>query len=87
MHAKFNFINGIIKGSIKGMVSPVVSPLDASTLIILTIFEPPWVCAAIGNILTYIMSSSHFGRRHGAEDMMIFSAHGFPHVSNTDIFL
>ena len=45
------------------------------------------VCAAIGNILNYIMSNSDFGRRHGAEDVTMFSAHGLPHVSNNVIFI
>ena len=62
------------------------SPLDSSKLIILITFEPLWVCQAIGNILTSIVSNSNFGKRPGVRDLTIFSSDLFP-MSPTIYFL
>ena len=46
------------------------------------IFESFWVCEALGNILTTIVSNSHFGKRPGPRDMTIFESHVGPHICN-----
>ena len=39
---------------------------DPSKLIILIICDSFWMCDALGNMLTRIVSNSHFGKRLGA---------------------
>ena len=68
------FINGLIKGSIKGMVSPGDRPRP-SKLFYFFISDSLWVYVALGNILSSIVSNSHFGKRPVASDMMIFGLH------------
>ena len=46
-------------------------PLDPSKHIILIILGALWVYGALGDILSSIMSNSHFRKRPGARDMMI----------------
>ena len=64
------------------MVTPGGRCLDLSKLIILIIFEPLWVCAAIGIILISNVSYSQFGKRLGAGDMSIFGSYFPLHVTN-----
>ncbi len=74
-----------MEGAITGMVTPRGRPLDTSKLIILIILEALWVHEALGDMLTSIVSNSHFGNRPGAKDMIIiiiFSSHFLSHVSN-----
>ena len=40
------------------------------------------MCASLGNILTRIVSNSHFGKRPGAWDMTICVSHVFPMRAN-----
>ena len=37
---------------------------------------------ALGNILTSIVSNSHFGKRPGARDVTVFGYHVGPHIPN-----
>ena len=64
------------------MVTPRGPPLDPSKLLILVIFEPLWVYRAVGDILTSIVSNSHFAKRPAARDMTICGSHFLPHVTN-----
>ena len=43
--------------------------------------DPFWVRAALGNILTSIVSNSHLGKRLVDRDMTISGSHVDPHVS------
>ena len=52
---------------------PVIGPIKG-----LTSF---WVGRALGNMLTSIVSNSHFGKRPVARDMTICGSHFLPHVT------
>ena len=54
--------------------------LDSSKLIILIIFDLFWRCEALGNMLTRIVSNSHFGKRPGDRDMTILMSLIGPHI-------
>ena len=55
--------------------------LDPSKLINLIILGPLWVHEALGDMLTSIVSSSHFEKRPGARDMTICIPLFIPHVT------
>ena len=55
-------IRSPINGPIKGMVTPGERTLDTSRLIILIILGALWVYQALGDILTNIVSNSHFAK-------------------------
>mgnify|MGYP000267374036 CR=1 FL=1 len=57
------------------MVTPGGHLLDPSKLTILIIFDPLWVCGALGDMLTNIVSNSHFGKRPTAREMTTFVSH------------
>ena len=61
--------------------------LDLSKLIILIIFDPFWVWWPNGNILTSIVSNSHFGKRPGTRDMTISGPNVGPHFSHNTGYL
>ena len=65
-----------------GLSSRGGSCLDPLKLIILIIFEPLWVYRAYGDILTSIVSHSHFWKRPGARDMTILGSHVGLHLPN-----
>ena len=60
-------IDGFIKSSIKDMLTTRGRPLDPSKQISLMILEPLWVCAAIGNTLSSIVSNFPLGNGLGFE--------------------
>lgn len=72
----------VIKGPIKGMDTPGEPPADPSKLNNLLISDPLWVYEALGNILTSMVSSSHFAKQPVALGMTIFGSHVLPHVTN-----
>ena len=45
---------------------------------------PMYLHEALGNILTSIVSNSHFWKRPGARDMIVFGSHVSPHIPNID---
>ena len=53
---------------------PRGAPLDPSKLMIFIIFDPLWVCEALGDILTSIVSNSYFGKRPGAREITTFGS-------------
>ena len=55
--------------------------LDPSKPIISIIFHPFWVCEALGNIWTFIVANSHFGKRPVAGDMTMCGSHFLPYVN------
>ena len=71
-----------IKRPIKGMVTPGGFSLDLSKLIISIILHALWVWEALGDILTSIVSNSHFGKRSVARDITIFGFYCLLHVTN-----
>ena len=64
------------------MVTSRGTPLDPSKLIIFIILGALWVHEAFVDMLPSIVSNSHFGKRSGAGDMIIFSSHCLMHVTN-----
>ena len=62
-------------GPIKGMVNSGEPLLDPSKLINLIVFDPPWVYEALGDILTRIVSKSHFAKPLVARDITIFDSY------------
>ena len=68
------------RGSINRMVTsgrPVPDPLK---LIILIILGALWVYRSLGDMLSIVVSNSHFGTRLGARDMTILGSHVGAHV-------
>ena len=57
-------------------------PLDLPKRNNFYVFDAFWVCGTFGNILTSIVSHSHFGKRPRAQDMTIFGCHIGPHIRN-----
>ncbi len=63
-------------------MAPLGEALDPSKLIISILFDAFWVCGVHGNILTRIVSNSHFWKRLGAGDMTIVGFHVGSHIPN-----
>ena len=63
-------------------MAPLWDRPDPSKLINSIIFDPIWAREVLDNILTSIVSNSHFGKRPGARDMSIFGSHVGPHIPN-----
>ena len=55
--------------------------LDPSKHLILIIFDPLWAYRTLGDILTNIVSNSHFGKRPVARAVTIFVTHVLPQVT------
>ena len=53
---------------------PPGEALDPFKLIISMVFEPLWVYGLLGDMLTSIVSNSHFGKRLVAKVMIILSS-------------
>ena len=64
------------------MVTSGGPALDPSKLMNFIILGSLWVHEALGDMLTSIVSNSHFGKRPGARDMTIFGCHVGPHIPN-----
>ena len=61
------------------MVTPSGPSLDPSKLINFIILDYLWVYEDLGDILSGIVSNSHFGQRPEDRDMTIFASHASPH--------
>ena len=57
--------------------------LGSLKLIILIILGALWVYRALGDMLSIIVSNSHFGKRSAARVMIIFGSHVGAHVSES----
>ena len=66
---------GPFKGTIGMYMASPWSPPSTSKLMNFLIFGLFWVRMALGNMLTSIVSNSHFGKRLVARDMTIFGCH------------
>ena len=66
---------------IKEMVTPGGPFLDPSKLNDVLALVALWVNGALGDILSSIVSNSHFRKRPVARDMTIFGSHILPHVT------
>ena len=73
----YNYIGAliIVIGPIKGMVTSGGHTLDPSKVIFCLILGTLQVHEALGDMLTSIVSNSHFGKWPGARDMTIFRTH------------
>ena len=50
------------------------------------IYDPFWLDGALRNMLTSMLPNLHFGKRVGAQDMIIFGLHVGPHIPNAGLF-
>ena len=64
------------------MVTSGGLPLDPSKLIIFITLGSLWVHEALQDMLTSIVSNSHFGKRSGVRNMTIFGQHFLFNVTN-----
>ena len=63
-------------------MAPPGASLDPSKLINLFFLDFSWVCEALGNKLTSMVSNSHFGKRLVARELTTFGFHVGPHIPN-----